>query len=121
MSAPSPSDVKLRYPEFTSTSDDVVGMVIGDAFPFFDEERWGSFYLQGYCAFVAHQLTVNARAAAGAAAASGPVQTKTVGDVSVTYQGGETLRATDSYFATTSYGQRYLQLRRLVGAGALAV
>jgi Protein of unknown function (DUF4054) len=121
MATPTAADVKQRYPELASIPDATVNLSIGDAVPFFDEERWGAFFAQGFCAFVAHQLTANARAATGAQATAGPVASKAVGSVSIAYQAGETLRATDAYYASTAYGQRYLQLRRLVGVGALAV
>lgn len=121
MATPTASDVKQRYPELIGISDSTVNLAIADAVPFFDEARWESFFAQGFCAFVAHQLRANERAAAGGGTASGPVVSKTVGDVSVSYQAGAALRTGDAYYAATPYGQRYLQLRRIVGLGAVAV
>ena len=121
MTIPTAEDVKQRYPELTATTDGVINMAIGDAVPFFDQERWGSFFAQGFCAFVAHQVRRNENAAAGGGAVAGAIASKTVGDVSVSYQAAALLRAGDAYYATTHYGQRYLQLRRIVGLGAIAV
>lgn len=120
MTTPTVSQIKARYPELDSTADEVVQLVIDDAVPWFDEVRWGTFYLQGFAAFVAHMIAMDKRAAAGGQAAAGPVQSKSVGDVSTAYASVQ-WKASDAMFATTPYGQKYLQLRRLVGLGALAV
>lgn len=117
-----PADIKARYPEMASFTDPQIQIVITDAVPWFDVDRWGGFYEQGVAAFVAHTLTVDKRTAAGGGnAASGPQSQKSVGDVSVSYAVPQFTKPTDAFWATTGYGQRYLQLRRLVGLGALAV
>lgn len=121
MSAPTASEIKARYPALASVSDATVNIAIADAEPWFDAERWGAFYAQGVAAFVAHMLTADQAAAKNASAAAGPIQSKKVGDVQVAYAPTAYRKDTDATFATTIYGQRYLQLRRLVGMGAVAV
>lgn len=112
-----PTQFKARYPEFSTTLDATIQLVIDDAAPWFDVPRWGDFYDQGVAAWVAHTLTVNKKPTTGA---SGAVSGKSVGDVSVNYAAPQ-LRAADAFYASTAYGVRYMQLRRLVGMGALAV
>lgn len=122
MTAPSASDIKARYPALSDISDPTVSVAIADAAPWFDEQRWGSFYAQGVAAFVAHTLTADKAAAKSASGgASGPVVEKKVGDVVIKYSPTSYRKDTDASFATTIYGQRYLQLRRMVGMGAVAV
>lgn len=121
MTTPTAAEIKARYPELAGIADPTVNIAIADAVPWFNETRWGGFYAQGFAAFVAHMLTVDKRTAAGAQAQAGPVQAKSVGDASVSYAAPQFTKATDAFYATTAYGQRYLQLRRLAGMGAVAV
>lgn len=122
MTAPTSSEIKQRYPAFASVPDATIQMAVGDALPWFDEIRWGDFYAQGVAAFVAHMLAQDqASAKSSSAGSAGPVAMKKVGDVQVQYAIPTFSKATDSFYASTPYGQRYLQLRRLVGLGAVAV
>lgn len=118
-----PSDFKTRHPEFDSEADGRVQFFIDRADPYFDVERWGHFYTDGLCFWIAHEITsANRAATSGGAASSGIVQSESVGDVSVTYAvSTASTGAQDQNYSTTSYGQRYLQLMRLVSGGALAV
>lgn len=121
MTTPTAAEIKARYPELAGIAGPTVNLAIADAEPWFDVTRWDSFYAQGFAAFVAHMLTVDKKTAAGGQATAGPQQAKSVGDASVSYTAVQFRNPTDAFFATTTYGQRYLQLRRLVGMGALAV
>jgi hypothetical protein len=122
MTTPTASEIKTRYPALASISDPAVDLAIADAVPWFDVSRWGSFYAQGFAAFVAHMLTADQAAAKSASGgAAGPVIEKKVGDVGIKYAPTAYRKDTDAQFATTIYGQRYLQLRRMVGMGAVAV
>lgn len=121
MATPTTAEIKARYPALASIPDATVNAAIADAVPWFDEARWGAFYSQGFAAFVAHMLVQDQAAAKGQAGASGPVSKKKVGDVEVDYSTPTAAKAQDALFMTTVYGQRYLQLRRMVGTGAIAV
>lgn len=122
MATPTAAEIKARYPALVTIPDATVDVAIGDAVPWFDVCRWGAFYAQGFAAFVAHMLTVDkANAAGGASGAAGPVSSKAVGDVSVSYATPTDVTTGDAYYMRTGYGQRYLVLRRMVGTGAVAV
>ncbi len=122
MATPTPADIKTRYPAFAAVADATIQLAITDAVPWFDVCRWDTFYAQGFAAFVAHMLTADQAAALGkATGAGGALASKKVGEVEVRYQPIATMKPSDAFFATTIYGQRYLQLRKLVGAGAVAV
>lgn len=119
MTTPTAADIKARYQELASVADPTINLAITDAVPWFDETRWGSFYAQGFAAFVAHMVTFDTKTSS--AGASGAVQSKSVGDVSVSFAQLQFKKPTDAFWASTKYGQRYLELRRLVGIGAVAV
>jgi hypothetical protein len=123
MATPTAADIKARYPELATIPDATVNVAIEDAVPWFSECRWGAFYAQGFAAFVAHMLTVDKAAAAGggSSGAAGPVSQKSVGDVSVSYATPSDVTSGDAYYMRTAYGQRYLQLRKMIGQGAMAV
>lgn len=122
MATPTVAQIKARYPELASIPDATVQLAIDDAVPWFDVDRWGSFYAQGFAAFVAHMLTVDKTAATGGAGGtSGPVSSKTVGDASISYATPTDISQGDAYYMRTAYGQRYLMLRKMVGTGAIAV
>jgi hypothetical protein len=122
MPLPTPAQVKARYPALVAVSDSTIQVIINESVPMFDEAKWGAFYEQGMIAYVAHVVTVDQKLAAGNSNAQlGVLLSKKVGDVQVNYQGAQSLNATDSFYASTTYGQRYLQLKRLVSIGVIAV
>lgn len=94
-------------------------------------DRFGSVFTTAVQLYTAHNLTLAARAAIAAAAggipgapSSGLASSKSVGAVSVSYDtsaASVAAKAGDGEFATTTYGQRYRQLVRLFGAGAVHV
>lgn len=121
MAAPTVAEVKARVPALATVADPTIQLAIDDAACLFNEVRWGCYYAQGVACYVGHIVLTEQKAASGTAAAAGPVTGKRVGDVQVNYATAVFTKATDAFFATTPYGQRYMMLRRLVGIGALAV
>lgn len=120
-----PSAIKARFPEFTSETDAFIQIHLDDAVLDLDETRWGDLYAQGVAYLTAHLLVSAKRRAAntGAVPAAGAVASKSVGDVSISYASSG--RVDNSVGAveynSTTYGQRYLTLRRMVGTGAYVV
>lgn len=88
--------------------------------------RWGDYEdlsnkQSGMFNYAAHLLTVSAASAKATTAGGSPssiaaVQSKSVGDESVTYA-VESMSGGDAALAATSYGQEFLRLRRRVAAG----
>lgn len=118
------------FPEFASATvypDAMVDMWITAAGGLLSAERWGSLLDLGTSLFVAHNITIgaaNARAGSRGAtpgASSGVVSSKSIDKVSVAYDTGATTIADAGAWNLTSYGVRYLQLARMVGAGGLQV
>lgn len=120
MPAPTPAQIKVRYPAFGLTDDALVQMVIDEAGPMLDETRWGSLYTAGYCAYVAHVLQMDKTLASGGAGTPGVVASKTVGDTSISYA-AMSVPARDAWLSKTEYGQRFIALRRTACSGPLTV
>lgn len=119
-----PTEFKARFPEFSSETDGRVQLFISDVTPLFDQARWDDLYTVGIANLVAHELVVSNEQTAAAGKISrlaNDTLTKKVGDVQVTKDTGLLNRQAENPFMRTSYGQKYLQLRRLVGMGGVAV
>lgn len=117
-------DIKTRFPNvFTDADDDVMDACIAEAVLLIQESKWGDFYDIGLLYLSAHLIvaTTPDQADAGDAGAGGPVTSRRVGDVAVTY--GSTASASSSSsasaddFNSTVYGRRYLQYRRMLQGG----
>lgn len=123
MSHPTPADFKARFPQFAAESDDRIQMFMDEADPYFDVNRWAKFYVQGYLNCVAHKLVLaNYQATqTNAAAMATDVSMKKVDAVAVQRDPGLLNLSAKDPFNRTIYGQEYLRLRRMIGAGALAI
>lgn len=117
---------RLALPEFTAVADDRLTYLIEKAEPYFDVCRWGDFLEDGVIYWVAHRLfmdEIRAKQAKnpGAFANAFAVTSKSVGDVSVGRDAGLLAKAYESEYNLSPYGQLFLNLRKKVGIGALAV
>jgi hypothetical protein len=131
---PTPAEFKARYPEFAAVPDASVTAVIAEA-----EGEVGVTWIEtdrrpAIMALSAHWLTVqgfaHAQSGAGGVAVpvSGPLRSSRVGDVEESY--GMPARASSgdgksasalSDLDATSYGQRYLSLRRRSFPGVMVL
>jgi hypothetical protein len=120
-----PTIFKTRYPEFLAIADARVALFIADAELEIDFDRWGSWYERGIAALAAHFLAISkATAASGGSLGSlGPVSSRSIGDVSVSFgtASGTVSGLSDDYYKASPYGQEYLRLMSLVGIGAVVV
>lgn len=121
---------RLLFPQFADTatySDPLLSFWISNAKQFVNEERWQALTDYGVGLVSAHFLTMLARdikaAAFGAAPgeASGPISSKQVDKVSVSYDTQATALKDGGNWNATSYGQQYLTQARLIGAGPVQV
>lgn len=121
---------RADFPEFASTTtypDAMVSVWLAAAGNLLDAARWGALLDLGTELFIAHNLVLGARDQKAATnggtggAASGVMSSKSVDKVSVSYDtGAGTIEGAGAWNLTT-YGVRYLQLARLVGAGGLQI
>lgn len=119
-----PTEFKARFPEFSSETNDRVQLFINDADPLFDQARWDDLYPVGLANLVAHELVVaNVQTAAAGQIGklSNDTLTKKVGDVQSGKDSMLLNKQAENPYMRTTYGQKYLNLRKLVGAGGVAV
>jgi hypothetical protein len=126
--AVTPTDFKARYTEFATLSDARIQIFLDDAVLELDVVRWGDLYDRGLAALAAHFLAISERTSlagtTGGGGAIGPLASKSVGDVSLSYgwTGNSASGSRDqNYYLSTVYGQDYLRLVAIVGYGMVAV
>ena len=118
-----PSAFRLRFPAFAALSDSTIQNVLNRAIPFFDVGRWGAFYAEGLANWVAHNLIVDAfeggqpidQVDGNDATAEHFASISTVRHPEILL-----LSVNDPMYRTT-YGQRYVYLRKRVGLGGAVV
>lgn len=103
-----PNTLKLKFPAFACEADPRLQLFIDEAQLQISESVFGDFYDTAIGYLTAHLLSSDKMANGG----KGFVSSETVGDLSRSYtQAGGILA---SGLASTTYGQRYLNLLRLV-------
>lgn len=123
----SAAELKLIYPEFAGVSNDVVSYFIADADEEINEDLWGTRAKKAEMLLACHMMivagVVSAASGSGAGgSAGGPVQSVSVGDVSVTYAGTAASAVSsaglDASFAASRYGVEYARLVKTKAFGA---
>lgn len=122
------SSFRADFPEFTSTvvfPDATVAFWLGLAGKLLSVDRWGDLLDYGTELFVAHNLVLSARdqkaVSNGGIGGSGAgiTSSKTVDKVSVSYDTANAAIDGAGNWNLTTYGTRYIQLARMVGAGGV--
>lgn len=119
-----PADFKLRYPEFDPVDDARVQIFLDDAALEMCESAWGDLYDRGQAALAAHMLAIaNQTEASGGTGggASGPVASRSIGDVSVSFGLSSSSSKSEDWYTSTPYGSDYWRLVKIVGMGAVVV
>lgn len=130
---------RADLPEFTSLSaypDPGVTYWLTLAGLLLDPNRWGAgaaiaisppstVYDFGLEMFVAHNLVLERQAQKDAANGAvpglntGPVASKSVGSVSISYDASAGIELDAGHWNLTTYGTRFIKLARMMGAGGL--
>lgn len=124
------------YPQFQGVnglSNEVIEMYISFANEVVNIERWGSQWTLGMCLFVAHFCTVylmsytNPQSSAASVIAAGQtkglVSSKSVGDVSVSYDFSLAMNDVTNWgqFNLTTFGNQFVSLAKLMAKGGMYV
>lgn len=124
------TQVRTDFPEFTDPAkypESAVKFWLSVAGLMLNADRWGTLLDVGTELFVAHHLVLAARDAASGAAGGTPggvqgvVASKTVDKVSVSYDSASVSLTDAGFWNMTSYGIRFLQFARMMGAGGMQV
>jgi hypothetical protein len=113
-----PDDIRIRFPEFSDPveyPDARIQLFIDDTICIMgaDESRW-SCYDPAQAYLTAHFLAVGTATESGSSSGTaGPITSKSAGGVSVTrgYTASPGMSQQDSFYSSTSYGQRFLLYR----------
>lgn len=120
------SSFRAAFPEFGKLQDYADGQItfwLTLSTKMFDAGRWGELLDHGTMLFVAHNLALQKRAEKDAqfgkipGQATGPVTSKSVDKVSVSHDTASIAEEGAGAFNLTTYGQQYIRLARLIGAG----
>jgi hypothetical protein len=107
------------YPDATLT---FFGVLADKRLP---ADRWDDLHSYGASLFVAHHLVIGERNRAAAEAGGapgevkGPVASKSVDKVAVSYSAASVSLTNAGFWNMTTYGVQFLQLARMVGAGGI--
>jgi hypothetical protein len=86
---------------------------------------WGQWYQMGQALWTAHELAkfgpANAAPAGGVTGLSGPINSKSVGPVSVGYDTSIGAEEGAGQYNLTMYGRQFIHYARLVGMGPIQV
>ena len=129
---PSAADFKARYPAFASIDDALVGIVLEEGSAAVSDQ-WMAVDIQpAILAFAAHLLAldgyggVSVQAGGESIDVAGPVSSIQVGDVKTNFSDQSRVQfsfrdGADGGLSETSYGRRFLELRRRNVIGVITV
>ena len=112
------ADFLAKFPEFSNVALARIDLALDEAKLQVVESIWGRFYEVGVLHLAAHILATQGALSADAEASPHPlreVSSKAVGSLSVGYTSGKTGFESEygSYYLT-KYGQRFLELKKLI-------
>jgi hypothetical protein len=118
-----PTTMKNRFPEFVSIADSRIQLFIDDAVLELSPGEWADNYDRGLSYLAAHLLSCSISTAAGGGVGgmNGPVASRAVGDVSISFGSTLSMDAAAGVYNNTPYGQEYWRLVNLLGVGMLTV
>lgn len=119
---------RAAFPEFADTArypDAMITFWAGLATAQVNVNRWGLQVPAGIQLYVAHEITLAAQNQKSGiiggvpGGASGPANSKTVGNVTVSYDTQQTAERDAGWWNLTIYGKQFIRLARIYGAGVV--
>lgn len=126
----SPQQFRVDYNEFNSSvtyPNSALSFWLDIAYRQLNADRWGTSIDIGAELFVAHHLSIEARAQAESQAGGipggqvGPINSKSVDKVSIGYDTGAGIQPDAGHWNLTVYGTRFIRMARMMGAGPLFI
>lgn len=121
---------RQAFPEFDDPAtypDATLNFWAGLSDKLLRSDRWEDLYTYGQQLFVAHHLAIARREQSVAelggipGEVKGPVTSKSVDKVSVSYDASKTTIENAGFWNSTSYGVKFYQLVRICGAGCIQI
>lgn len=117
-----PTTFKVRFPEFISENNDRVQVFIDDAVVQINEVFWSTKFDIGISYLAAHFLELaNTSVVGGGASVGGMVSGQSVDGTSINFAVPTIKDTKESFYMSTTYGQRYWALLKSLGSGAISV
>lgn len=119
-----PADFTMQFPEFNAVPADQIQYWINKSATYVSADVWGTLADDGVAYWVAHQIATrqqNLALLSGDPEEAGAIMKK-AGDTAIQFSDKVALaRLTGDSYLGTGYGQYFLQLKRVVGAGIIAL
>lgn len=118
------------FPELECPADYTeprINIAISIAAKFMNEQRWGTWFEYGLGLLTAHRITLTKKSQVEAefglipGAAEGVLTSKSADKVSLSFDASSTVEEGGGFYNLTRYGQEWLRLAKMVGAGPLQV
>jgi hypothetical protein len=122
--APKPDEIKARFPEFASVADARIALALIDAGVWVDTSWTEASYGPAMRYLTAHILLTEGALNDGAAAVDGVLVSESLGDATRTWRSRAEqlgISGLDAELAGTTYGQRFLAIRRGIHGGPRVV
>lgn len=116
-----PTEFKTLFPEFAGETDERVQMYLDASDDYIDPAKWGSSAKMGLGNLTAHELKINTPSLNKDVMTTDGKTMKKVGELQVQRSEQMMLAAIKNPYMRTTYGQKYLELRRVAGYGAASV
>lgn len=112
---------KARFTEFNSIDDNRIQIFIDDALLVLNETTWGKVYSMAVCYLAAHYLTLSEGSASGDDGSVAGIASQGVDGTSISFNSFSPSSASQSYYLSTQYGQRFYTLIKSLGTMAATV
>jgi len=122
--------LRANFPEFaneTAYPDSLLSFWLGVAYLMLRPQRWRQALDLGAQLYAAHNLVLEGLAAREGAngappqLAVGPIITKTVGEVTLTYDTASGINVEDTHWNMTTYGTRFIKFAKQFGSGPVQI
>ena len=116
-----PTAFKARFPEFSSIDDTRIQIFIDDALLVVNETTWGTLHSLAACYLSAHYLALSEDSLNGNSGSVGNVSSQGVDGTSISFNTYSPDNASQTYWLSTQYGQKFYSLIKSLGAMAFTV
>jgi len=116
-----PTAFKARFPEFNSIEDTRIQIFIDDACLVINEDTWGTLYSLAVCYLSAHYLALSEDSLNGNSGSVGNVSSQGVDGTSISFNTYSPDNASQTYWLSTQYGQKFYSLIKSLGSMAFTV
>jgi len=115
-----PTTFKIRFTEFDSIEDNKIQMFIDDSYLTVGS-NWGVVQDLGVFYLTAHYIALALKTDVGNGGTVAQVSSKSVEGISLSYAVPQSKNASEAYFSSTIYGQKFLSHKKTITPRAFLV